>query len=75
MLSAFLALRIVNRIPPSLVAFGSLLALLALARDIREYEAVPTLHPTGFLIAFAAGAVLALVGAVRQAIWAFRHGG
>jgi hypothetical protein len=75
MVAAFLALRIVNRIPPSLVAFGSLLALAAVARDIHDYEAVDTLRPTGFLIAFVAGAVLALVGAVRQAFWAVRRGG
>jgi hypothetical protein len=75
LLAAFLALRIVNRIPPSLVAFGCVLALASVARDVHDYEAVESLHPTGFLIAFAAGAVLALVGAVRQAVWAIRRGG
>jgi hypothetical protein len=75
MLAAFLALRMVNRIPPSLVAFGSVVALAAAARDVHHYEAVDTLHPTGFLIAFVAGAVLSLVGGVRQAIWAARRGG
>ncbi len=75
LLAAFLALRIVNRIPPSLVAFGAVLALAAVARDVHDYEAVETLHPTGFLIGFVAGAVLALVGGVRQAAWATRRGG
>src|SRR3954452_416085 len=75
MVCAFLALRIVNRIPPGLVAFGSVLSLLAVARDVHDYEQLPSLHPTGFLIAFVAGSLLALVGAIRHAVWASRHGG
>jgi hypothetical protein len=73
--AAILALRIVNRIPPSLAAFGSALCLLALLRDVRDYEAIPSLHPTGFAIAFASGAALSLVGGIRQAVWAVRRGG
>ena len=62
-------------LPPWLVAFGVLLSLAAVARDVYDYEQVPTIHPTGFLIAFVAGAVLSLIGAVRSALWAIRHGG
>jgi hypothetical protein len=75
MVSAFLALRIVNRIPPGLVAFGAVLSLLAVARDVHDYEQVPSLHPTGFLVAFVAGALLALIGGIRHAVWAARRGG
>jgi hypothetical protein len=75
LVAALLALRTVNRIPPGLVTFGVLLSLAAVARDVHDYERVPTIHPTGFLIAFVAGAVLSLIGAIRSTLWAVRHGG